>query len=115
MIAQLNACHLAPNSYLIGSVSVRTRNCGQYHKHTVLSGYSRPNSTTAAAARPSRRGGQGDSWNGLGALLSNNQLPQAVELLESCLDSSRRVHGVKTGELLEGEQQISYVLCDGML
>jgi hypothetical protein len=104
MISLLNACHLAPNSYLIGGVTARVRNCGQHQIKYQASGYSRPNSTTAAAARPTRPGGQWDPTNGLGALLNSNQLPQAVELLETCLDSSQRVHGVKAGELLEGEQ-----------
>lgn len=112
MLAQLHACHLASNSYLVGSVSARALNWQHRHQAT------RHTSTTpAAAARPvGRRGGSGhgDQFNGLGALLSSNQLPQAVELVQACLDSSQRVHGVKTAELLEGEQLFGSGCCWGL-
>lgn len=103
MLAQLQACHLAPNTYLIGSHNLRVRNCGQHHKHQATSSICSRSSTTAAAAGPPHRGWHADYVNGLGALLSSNQLPQAVEFVESCLDSKGRVYGVAAGELLEGE------------
>lgn len=107
MLAQLHACHLAPNTFLIVYSGHRVRNCAHHRQQATSSVCSR-SSTTAAAAEPPRRGWRTDYVSGLGALLSNNQLPQAVELLESCLDSQHRVHGVATGELLEGVHPISF-------
>lgn len=103
MIAQLNACHLARNTYLIGLPSRGVRNCGQKHTQQATSGICSRSSSTTAAAGPPRRAGHAEYINGLGALLRNNQLPQAVALLESCLESHTRVHGVATGELLDGK------------
>jgi hypothetical protein len=97
-------CHLAPNTHLIGvPTPLRPRNCAQHRRQQATSGIcSRSSRTAAAAAGPPQRGWHADYANGLGALLRRKQLPQAVELVESCLDGKRRIHGVATGELLEG-------------
>jgi hypothetical protein len=109
MLAQLHACHLAQNTHLIGKPIPKARNCVQHNRHQAVSSLgSRSSTTAAAAAQPTRsRGCKGDHVSGLGALLKSNQLPQAVEFLDTWLGSNQHVHGAATGELLEGERLLA--------
>lgn len=63
---------------------------------------SRSSTSSSTTAAPSRRTHVAN-YSPLGALLSRNQIPEAVRFLEDSLERKNRVHALAVGDLLEGE------------
>lgn len=104
LLAQLHACHLAvnrPTSTITAQHLIRGSR--QHHQSLTTTGSRSSSTTTSAAAQP-RRWFHAQYTSALGKLLDRNQLSQAVSLVETWLNNQQRVHGVATGELLEGTE-----------
>jgi hypothetical protein len=122
MLARLHACHCAPNTPLRDGLVKASRAQVQQHRPrraatpaTNASGRgggggggggasaaAAAAAPTAAAAQPQQRWRHADYTRGVGDALRAGQLCEAVALVERWLDAQQRVHGVATGEVLEG-------------